>query len=66
MFEWIFMEFHVELSVSLSVCLSVILWNLEVLTHLKIKIFDQDWADHAVVCKYRDMVMNKWSTVFYS
>ena len=38
MFEWIFMEFHVELSVSLSVCLSVILWNLEVLTHLKIRV----------------------------
>ena len=35
MLEWIFMEFHVELSVGLSVCLSVILWNLEVLTHLK-------------------------------
>ena len=29
-------EFQIELSVNMSVCLSVILWNLEVLTHLKI------------------------------
>ena len=33
---------------------------------MKIEILDQDWADHAVVCKYRDMVMNQWSTVFFS
>ena len=33
---------------------------------LKIEIVDQDLAVHAVVCKYRDMVMNQLSTVFYS
>ena len=38
----------------------------DMIIYKKIKFFDQDWANHAVVCKYRDMVMNQWSTVFYS
>ena len=32
---------------------------------MKYQIQDQGWADHAVVQKYRDMVMNQWSNVFY-
>ena len=31
----------------------------------KYKYLDQDWAEYAVVCKYRDIVMNQWSNVFY-
>ena len=32
---------------------------------MKYQIQDQGWADHAVVQKYRDIVMNQWSNVFY-
>ena len=32
----------------------------------KQNLLDQDWADHAVVFKYRDRVMNQWMTVFLS
>ena len=27
---------------------------------------DQNWADHAVVFSYWDMIMNQWLIVFYS
>ena len=39
------------------------MYNMKIKVEEK-KILDQDWADHAVVFAYRDMVMNQWSTVF--
>ena len=31
----------------------------------KTKYLDQEWFNFAVVWKYRDKVLNQWSTVFY-